>query len=69
MFQTACKGLSPVPILVTDEPVAQGGTWMKINELKTRQGASEGYYPVVIAAFGVVTDLQVEPATRILMLS
>jgi tripartite-type tricarboxylate transporter receptor subunit TctC len=64
MFQTAAKGLSPVPILVADEPVAQGGTWMKINELKTRQGALEGYYPVVIAAFGVVTDLQVEPATK-----
>jgi len=64
MMQTACKGISPVPVLVSDEPIAQGGTWMKANELKKRPGALEGYYPFVFTAFGVVTDLQVEPLTR-----
>jgi len=64
MFQTACKGLSPVPILVSDEPVATGGTWMKVKELRSRSGALEGYYPFVNTLFGVATDLQVEPRTR-----
>ena len=64
MMQSALKGISPVPILVSDEPIAQGGTWMKANELKKRPGALEGYYPFIFTAFGVVTDLQVEPLTR-----
>ena len=63
MFQSACRGLSPVPILVSDEPIAQGGTWMKLNELLKRPGAVEGYYPVIIAA-GMSTDLLVDPLTK-----
>ena len=64
MLQSACKGISPVPILVSDEPIAQGGTWMKLNELKKRPGASEGYYPVIFDVFGATTDFLVEPLTK-----
>jgi len=64
MMQSACKGLSPVPILVSDEPIAQGGTWMKLNELKKRPGANEGYYPAVFDVFGATTDFLVEPLTK-----
>jgi len=64
MMQTALKGISPVPILVSDEPVATGGTWMKVDELTRRPGALEGYYPFIVTTFGVVTDLLIEPRTR-----
>jgi tripartite-type tricarboxylate transporter receptor subunit TctC len=64
MFQAACKGISPVPILVSDEPIAQGGTWMKLNELKKRPGATEGYYPAIFDVFGATTDFLVEPLTK-----
>lgn len=63
-WQKALKGMSPVPIMVSDEPVAQGGTWMKVNEMKTRSGAYEGYYPMIFDCFGVATDLLIEPRTR-----
>jgi len=64
MMQAACKGISPVPILVSDEPIAQGGTWMKLNELRRRPGATEGYYPAVFDVFGATTDFLIEPLTR-----
>ena len=46
-LQEALKGISPVPILVSDEPVAVGGTFDKLKDLQTREGGIEGYYPVV----------------------
>jgi tripartite-type tricarboxylate transporter receptor subunit TctC len=64
MFQAACRSLSPVPILVSDEPVATGGTWFKMHELKSRSGALEGYYPAVFDVFGATTDFLIEPRTR-----
>src|SRR5512139_4108529 len=33
-LQATCKGISPVDILVSDEPVAQGGTFDKMKDLR-----------------------------------
>jgi tripartite-type tricarboxylate transporter receptor subunit TctC len=63
-LQKALRGISPVPILVSCEPVATGGTWVKVKELPTREGGKDGYYIIVISTFGVVTDLMSEPYTR-----
>ena len=60
-LQASCKGISPVPILVSDEPVANGGTFDKLKDLRTREGNSDGYYPVVGSVFGPVTDLHTDP--------
>jgi tripartite-type tricarboxylate transporter receptor subunit TctC len=37
---------------------------MKLNELKKRPGATEGYYPAVFDVFGATTDFLIEPLTR-----
>jgi tripartite-type tricarboxylate transporter receptor subunit TctC len=68
-LQASCKGISPVPILVSDEPVAQGGTFDKIKDLRTREGNNDGYYPVVGSVFGPVTDLHTDPIAERLKMS
>jgi tripartite-type tricarboxylate transporter receptor subunit TctC len=64
VFQQALKDASPVNILVTDEPSAVGGTWYTVQDVAKRDGGSEGYYPMIISSFGVVTDLMVDPGTK-----
>jgi tripartite-type tricarboxylate transporter receptor subunit TctC len=63
-FQEELKPMSPVPILVSDEPVAVGGTFDKLKDLHTREGGLDGYYPVVIDVFGAASDPLVEPLER-----
>ena len=60
-LQASCKGMSPVNILVSDEPVQAGGTFDKIKDLRTREGNNDGYYPIVGSVFGPVTDLLTDP--------
>ena len=62
-LQEAARPLSPVSIAVTDEPVAAGGTWYKLKEVVSREGGTDGYYPIIIYPFGAVTDLLVDPGT------
>ena len=63
-LQAALKGISPVNITVSCEPAAGGGTWITIHDVLKRDGGPEGYYPIVINPYGVVTDLHSEPYTR-----
>jgi len=63
-LQAALKDISPVRILVSNEPSAVGGTWFTVQEVPRRDGGADGYYPIVFSSFGNVTDLLVEPGTR-----
>jgi tripartite-type tricarboxylate transporter receptor subunit TctC len=63
-FQTALRGISPVPILVSDEPAPVGGTWYKVKEVIDRRGGTDGYYPIVISCVGATTDLLTDLATE-----
>jgi tripartite-type tricarboxylate transporter receptor subunit TctC len=63
-LQESAKSMSPVPILVSDEPVAVGGTFNKLLDLHTRPGGLDGYYPAVIDVFGASTDPIVEPLEK-----
>ena len=60
-MQEALKGISPVPILVSDEEVAQGGTFYKMTDLEKRPGDNQGYYPFVFDAWGASIDPLMEP--------
>ena len=42
-IQAALKGISPVDILVSDEPSSSWGLWVKLKEMPTRRGGSDGY--------------------------
>jgi tripartite-type tricarboxylate transporter receptor subunit TctC len=55
-LQAILGDISPVPILVSDEPRANGGTFDKLKELEGRDGGTEGYYPVAVNVFGAATD-------------
>jgi tripartite-type tricarboxylate transporter receptor subunit TctC len=63
-FQAALKDISPVPILISNEPSAVGGTFYTIQDVARREGGADGYYPIVYSSFGNTTDLLVEPGTR-----
>jgi tripartite-type tricarboxylate transporter receptor subunit TctC len=63
-LQESLRTISPVPILVSDEPVAFGGTFYKLKELLDRDGGTDGYYPVVIDVFGAGTDPLIEPIKK-----
>ena len=61
-LQQSLKGISPVPIVVSDEPATGAfGTFFKLKDLEKRQGALEGYYPVPVTIWGAVGDLHTEP--------
>ena len=60
-MQAALKGISPVDILVSDEPSSSWGLWLKLKEMPTRRGGSDGYYPCVVAIYASATDPLVEP--------
>jgi hypothetical protein len=55
-LQAALEKISPVPILVSDEPHATGGTFDKLKELERRDGGVDGYYPVAVNVYGASTD-------------
>ena len=64
-LQQDLKGISPVPIMVSDEPATGAfGTFFKLNDLKSREGDKEGYYPLCTTIWGAVGDLHVEPITE-----
>jgi tripartite-type tricarboxylate transporter receptor subunit TctC len=64
VFQQALKSISPVPIIVSDEPAPSFGTFYKLKDLQSREGGNEGYYPIVLTLWGASTDPLVEPITK-----
>jgi tripartite-type tricarboxylate transporter receptor subunit TctC len=60
-MQQALSSISPVPVMVSTEPLASGGTFHKMQELQRREGGKDGYYPVVVSSWGPPSDLLVEP--------
>ncbi len=55
-LQAALAKVSPVPILISDEPAANGGTFDKLKELHDRDGGVDGYYPMAVNVYGSATD-------------
>ena len=60
-MQEALRGISPVNILVSDEEVAQGGTFYKMGDLLTRPGGDQGYFPFIMDLWGTSLDPLMEP--------
>jgi len=60
-MQEACRGISPVDILVSDEEVAQGGTFYKMGDLLKRPGGDQGYFPFIMDLWGSSLDPLMEP--------
>jgi tripartite-type tricarboxylate transporter receptor subunit TctC len=64
MVQQALRGISPVDILVTDEPAPSHGNWYVAVDVTKRKGGKEGYYPMLWSTFGATTDLHIEPIEK-----
>jgi len=60
-MQEACRGISPVDILVSDEEVAQGGSFYKMTDLEKRPGGNQGYFPFIFDLWGSSLDPLMEP--------
>jgi tripartite-type tricarboxylate transporter receptor subunit TctC len=60
-MQQALRDISPVNILVEDAPAPSFGNFYRLKELASRPGGVQGYYPMIIAPFGFVTDPLCEP--------
>jgi tripartite-type tricarboxylate transporter receptor subunit TctC len=52
----ALRDISPVDILVSDEPRAQGGTVDAMVEVRDREGGKDGYSVIVSSILGTSTD-------------
>jgi tripartite-type tricarboxylate transporter receptor subunit TctC len=63
-LQQSLRGISPVPILVSDEPSASFGTFSVLKDVLTREGGAQGYYAIIVDVFGAATDLFLEPITE-----
>ena len=63
-LQASLKDISPVNIRVVNEPSPVGGTWYVVQDIPRREGGRDGYYVIVIPAFGMATDLLTEPGTK-----
>ena len=64
IIQEAIRPLSPVPILVSDEPAPSHGSWYTVSELLKRKGGNEGYYVMQWSYSGGPTDLHIEPIEK-----
>jgi tripartite-type tricarboxylate transporter receptor subunit TctC len=60
----ALASISPVEILVSDEPHAAGGTLADLVDTKRRPGGLEGYFPVITSIMGTATDWHTEPVEK-----
>jgi tripartite-type tricarboxylate transporter receptor subunit TctC len=63
-LQEALRGISPVDILVSDEPAPAFGSFYTIRDVAERDGGNEGYYPIIVTVPGAVSDLMIEPITE-----
>lgn len=60
----ALEDISPVDIVVSDEPRAAGGTVDTLVETRDREGGSEGYSVIVMSILGTATDFHAVPYER-----
>jgi tripartite-type tricarboxylate transporter receptor subunit TctC len=60
-LQEAARGMSPVDILVSDEPAGPHGNFATLADILDREGGKEGYYPVVISIAGPILGLHLDP--------
>jgi len=60
-LQAAAQGISPVPILISDEPGPVNASWIKLQSLSERSGGEAGYYPMVTTIPGMTLQFLVEP--------
>lgn len=63
-LQEALREISPVEIIVSDEPAPSFGSFYTIRDVMTRDGGNEGYYPIIITIPGGTMDLLLEPITE-----
>ncbi len=63
-LQEALRTISPVEILVSDEPAPSFGSFYTIQDVMTRDGGMDGYYPIIITIPGTSMDLLTEPITK-----
>lgn len=60
-LQEALKGISPVDILISDEPVGPHGNFATLDDIRNREGGVDGYYPLVISIAGPILGLLLDP--------
>ncbi len=63
-LQEALRSISPVEVLVSDEPAPSFGTFYAVQDIGSREGGNEGYYPIVLTIPGSSADILVEPITE-----
>jgi tripartite-type tricarboxylate transporter receptor subunit TctC len=63
-LQEAMRGISPVDVLVSDEPSPAFGTFFTVQDVMEREGGNDGYYPIVLTIPGSSADILVEPITE-----
>lgn len=63
-LDNSLEDISPVPIVVSDEPTAHGGTIAALADTETREGGEEGYFVTIQQLLGVPSDFHVEPITE-----
>ena len=63
-MQTALQEVSPVDVLISNEPGPTFGTWFLIGDVAQRPGGTEGYYLVGMTIPGMAADLTIEPITE-----
>ncbi len=63
-MQAALAEVSPVEVVVSNEPGPTFGTWFTIGDVETREGGKDGYYLVGMTIPGMTADLAVEPITK-----
>lgn len=63
-LQEAMRAISPVDVLVSDEPAPSFGTFYAVQDIASREGGNEGYYPIILTIPGSSADILVEPITE-----
>ncbi len=63
-LQKALRDISPVEVLVSDEPSPSFGSFYTIRDVSTRDGGDDGYYPIIVTVPGATMDLLLEPITE-----
>ena len=63
-LQEALRDISPVEVLVSDEPAPSFGTFYAVQDIQDREGGNDGYYPIILTIPGSSADILVEPITE-----
>jgi len=63
-LQEALRTISPVEIIVSDEPSPNFGSFYTIRDVATRDGGNDGYFPIIVTIPGATIDLLLEPITE-----